>query len=78
MWFNHLQFSLFFCEELLDVFHGLVVHDIELDLDTFRGDFVILFLVCLKDGNVVRPCNRYGKDGIRFIMVHDQEAYTSI
>ena len=57
---------------------GLVVHDIELDPETFRGEFVELFLVCLKDGNVVKSCDGYGEDGIRFIMVHDQESYTSI
>ena len=29
--FDQLQFALFLCEELLDVFCGLVVHDVEFD-----------------------------------------------
>jgi hypothetical protein len=73
-----LQFALFLGEELLDVLSGLVVHGIELDPETFRGEFVKLFLVCLKNGNVVEPCDWYGKDGVGLIMVHDQEAHTSI
>jgi hypothetical protein len=73
-----LQFALFLGEELLDVLRGLVVHDIELDPETFRGEFIELRLVCLKNGNVVEPYDWYGKDGVGFIMVHDQEAHTSI
>ena len=57
---------------------GLVVHDIELDPEPFCGEFVELLFVCLKNGNVVESCDWYGKDGVGFIMLHDQEAYTSI
>ena len=46
--FNQLQFALFFGEELLDMLCGLVVHVIELDLETFRGEFVELFLYASK------------------------------
>jgi hypothetical protein len=57
-----LQFALFLGEELLDVLCGLVVHDIELDPEPFRGEFVELCLVCVENGNVVEPCNWYAKD----------------
>ena len=75
---HQLQFTLLFGEELLDMFRGLIVHDVELDLETFCGEFVKLLLVCLKDGNVVKPRNWYGKNSIGFIMIHDQEAHASI
>jgi hypothetical protein len=75
---HQLQFTLFFGEELLDMLCGLIVHDVDLDLGTFCGEFVLFFLVYLKDGNVVEPRNRYGKNSIGFIMIHDQEAHASI
>jgi hypothetical protein len=68
---HQLQFTLLFGEELLDMLCGLIVHDFELDLETFCGESVELFLICLKDGNVVKPRNRYGKNSIGFIMIHD-------
>ena len=73
-----MQFTLFFGEELLDMLRSLVVHDVELDLETFCGEFIELFLVCLKDGDVVESRDLYGKNCVGFIMVHDQEAHASI
>ncbi len=61
---HQLQFTLLFGEELLDMLRGLIVHDVDLDLETFCGEFIKLFLVCLKDGNVVKPHNRYGENSI--------------
>jgi hypothetical protein len=55
--FNKLQFALFLGEELLDMLRGLVVHDIELDPEPFRSEFVELLLLCFKNGNIVEPCN---------------------
>jgi hypothetical protein len=51
--FDQLQFALFLCEELLGVFRGLVVHYVEFDSKTFRGEFVKKFLICFEDGHVV-------------------------
>ena len=73
-----LQFTLFLGEEFLDMLCGLIVHDVKLDLETFCGEFIELFLVCLKDGDVVESRNLYGKNCVGFIMVHDQEAHASI
>ena len=78
MMLHQLQFTLLFGEELLDMLRGLIVHDVELDLETFCDEFIKLFLICLKDGNVVEPRNRYGKNSVGFIMIHDQEAHASI
>ena len=68
---HQLQFTLLFGEELLDMLRGLIVHDVDLDLETFCGEFVKLFLVCLKDGNVVELRNWYGKNSVGLIMIHD-------
>ena len=57
------------------MFCGLIVRDVELDLETFCGEFAKLFIVCLKDGNVVKPRNWYGKNSIGFLMIHDQEQH---
>ncbi len=68
---HQLQFTLLFGEEFLDMLRGLIAHDVELDLEAFCGEFVELFLVCLKDGNVVDPRNWYGENSVGFIMMHD-------
>ena len=58
---HRLQFALFFGEELLDMLCGLIVHDVELDLEIFCSEFIKLFLVCFKYGDVVKPLYQYGK-----------------
>ncbi len=75
---RQLQFTLLFGEELLDMLRGLIVHDVDLDLKTFCGEFIELFLLCLNNGNALKPRNWYGENSIGFIMIHDQEAHASI
>ena len=63
MGLHKLQFTLFFGEKLLDMLCGLIVHDVELDLE---------------NGIVVKPHNWYGDNSVVFIMIHDKEAHASI
>jgi hypothetical protein len=59
---DKLQFALLFSEEFLDVFGGLVVHDIDLGLETFGGEHIEMFLVCLEDALIIQ--SRYWDDQV--------------
>jgi hypothetical protein len=64
MQLNKLQFALLFSEEFLDVFSGLVVHDIDLGLEAFGGEYIELFLVCLEDAFILQSRYWGDQDGI--------------
>ena len=60
------------------MFCGLIIHDVELRLESFAGEFVEVFLVCVKDCFVVQTFDGGGKDEVGFVMISQEEAYTTI
>jgi hypothetical protein len=48
MGLDELEFAFVFVKKLLDVFGGLVVHDIELRLEPLLGELIELFLYASK------------------------------
>ena len=78
VWFEELQVAIILRKESLDVFCGLIIHDVELRLESFAGEFVEVFLVCVKDCFVVQTFDGGGKDEVGFVMVQNKETDAAI
>ena len=76
--FDELQVAIICQKESFDVFCGLIIHDVELRLESFAGEFVEVFLVCVKDCFVVQTFVGGGKDEVGFVMVQNKETDTAI
>jgi hypothetical protein len=46
--FNKLQFAIVLVQELFNIFSGLIVHDVELNMDTLLGELIKLLFLCLE------------------------------
>ena len=64
-------------KELFYLLAGLVVHDVYFYRETFAFEELKLLFVGGKNRRVFHVRDREAKDGIRFVMVDDEEAYVA-
>ncbi len=50
---NKLQFAIILLQELFNLFSGLIVHDVELKVETLLGELIKLLFVCLEYSFIV-------------------------
>ena len=71
------EFALLRGEELFYLLAGLVVHDVYFYRETFAFEELKLLFVGGKNRCVFHVRDREAKDGIRFVMADDEEAYVA-
>jgi len=78
VWLYELQVAIIFRQEALDVFRGLIIHDVELRLEPFRGEFVEVFFVGPKNCFVVQTFDGGGKDEVGLVMVQHEKTDAAV
>jgi hypothetical protein len=60
------------------VFRSLIVHDVELWLEPFCGEFVEVFFICSKNRYVVKTFYGGGEDEVGLVMVQHEKTDAAI